>query len=455
MLLDSGVEVASHAQVRRPPVTPGLPLVGSLFSLLSNPYRYLLEARERHGDIFTLDLGVTKAVVLSHPDHVQRVFVDKAPIYRKGGGFWEAIRTILGNGLPVSEGDFWMRQRRMMQPHFHRQKLAGLTGLMIEAIDEALAGWETAGPLNLSRAFNQLTMKAVTRALFGAGLTGDESAEVSEAMAHALDYVVRGIIQHALPSWVPAPGRRKHLESIERIDRVVYRFIADCRAGKGGDTLLSMLSGATDGGEGMTDVHLRDEVASMFLAGYETTSLALTWSCVYLMRQPELMARLRDEADRVLGKRLPTFEDVPKLTFARKVVQETMRLRPPAWQVTRTLTEDDRIDGYHLPAGTEVLTLIYGIQQHPDFWPDPTRYDPERFAPAEVERRHKCAWIPFGAGQRLCIGRDFALMEGQLALAMMAQRYDLRSLDRREPSPRLSSTLQPKGGVSVAVSRRS
>src|SRR6185295_3577067 len=144
MLLDSGVEVASHARVRRPPVTPGLPLVGSLFSLLSNPYRYLLEARERHGDIFTLDLGVTKAVVLSHPDHVQRVFVDKAPIYRKGGGFWEAIRTILGNGLPVSEGDFWMRQRRMMQPHFHRQKLAGLTGLMIEAIDEALAGWETA-----------------------------------------------------------------------------------------------------------------------------------------------------------------------------------------------------------------------------------------------------------------------------------------------------------------------
>lgn len=166
------------------------------------------------------------------------------------------------------------------------------------------------------------------------------------------------------------------------------------------------------------------------------------------------MDRLRDEVDGVLGQRTPTFADLPRLTFTRAVVQEAMRLRPPAWQLTRTLTEDDCIDGYHIPAGTQVMILIAGIHQHPDFWPDPERFDPDRFAPEQVEQRHRHAWIPFGSGQRMCIGRDFALMEAQLVLAMMVQRYKLWNLDRREPAPKLSTTLQPRGGVNVSIARR-
>jgi cytochrome P450 len=459
--MDSQSAVSNAVQPKRAaPVTKGLPLVGSVFSLASDPFRYLLDARERYGDIYTLDLGVMKVVVLNHPSQAQRVFVDNMQAYRKGGGFWDTVRSLLGNGLPVSEGDFWMRQRRMMQPHFHRQKLAGLTTLMVAAIDEALSSWESAvgqqAPFNLSPAFSAMTMKVVCRALFGSGLTPDETTDVQQALVVALDYILQGIVQAALPSWMPAPGRRRHLQAVQTIDRVVYRVIADCRAGKNENTLLSMLLGARDeaGGEQMTDLQVRDEVASMFLAGYETTSLALTWACAYLMRQPELLQRLRAEVDGVLGTRTPTFEDLPKLTFTRQLVQETMRLRSSVWQLMRTVVKDDTIDGVHLTAGTQVMIMIHAIHQHPEIWPDPTKFDPERFTPDAVSQRHKYAWLPFGAGQRVCIGRDFALMEAQLALAMLTQRYGLRCLDEGEHQPRLSTTLQPKGGVNVALTRR-
>jgi cytochrome P450 len=299
-------------------------------------------------------------------------------------------------------------------------------------------------------------MKVVTRALFGTGLTPEEMSDAQGALVVALDYILRGIVQGALPSWMPAPGRSKHLQAVKTIDRVVYRVIADCRAGKNADTLLAMLLAARDENQGdqMTDLQVRDEVASMFLAGYETTSLALAWSCAYLMQQPELLARLRDEVDRVLGGRTPAFEDLPKLTFTRRVVQETMRLRPSVWQLTRTLAADDTIDGVHLPKDTQVMILIHGIHHHPDFWPNATRFDPDRFTTEAVAQRHKYAWLPFGAGQRICIGKDFALMEAQLALAMLTQRYDLRCLDKGPYVPRASTTLQPKGGVNVALTRR-
>jgi cytochrome P450 len=204
----------------------------------------------------------------------------------------------------------------------------------------------------------------------------------------------------------------------------------------------------------MDDRQLRDEVATLFLAGYETTAAALAWAFYYLPRHPEAMQKLQAEVDTVLGGRQPTFADLPKLSYTRMVFQEILRLCPPAYWVARTAKQDDVIDGYPIPAGTHVAALVYMYQRHPEVWSNPDAFDPERFTPENSAGRHPFAWIPFGAGQRLCIGRDFALMEGQLALAMIAQRYQINQANDHGPQMGLSSTLRPKGGVLVKLAQK-
>jgi cytochrome P450 len=207
-------------------------------------------------------------------------------------------------------------------------------------------------------------------------------------------------------------------------------------------------------GHTLTDIQLRDEVMTFFLAGYETTNLALTWAVHYLTQQPELMRQAQAEVDQVLGGRAPTFADLAQLSYLRKVVQETLRLRPPFWQITRTAVADDQIDGYAIPAGTLVVSLIYAAHQHPEIWDAPERFDPERFTNEQVDGRHKLAWMPFGAGQRQCIGRDFLIMEAQIVLAMILQRYTLEALPGHTAALQPSGTLKAQGGVLVRLQRR-
>ena len=452
--------IAPSVPAKAIPQTRGLPLVGSLPGLLKDPFGFLIRAREAYGDLYFLNLGLTKVAVLNHPRQIQQVFVDNAQNYRKGGAMWDAIRVLLGNGLVVSEGAFWLRQRRMMQPQFHRQRVAALTDLMVSAMSEAYDTWEpsaTGVPFNLAPAFNHLTMKVITRTLFGMGLSAQEMDQVAEALTYAVDYILKAMVLNALPAWMPVPGRKQYQQAIAQIDESVYRIIASSREKSGAENhLLAMLLDAVDEetGEGMTDQQLRDEVTTLFLAGYETTSLALSWAFDYLVRRPEMMQKLQAEVDTVLGDRLPTFADLPKLPYARMVLQETLRLRPSAWQVMRTAVADDEIDGYRIPAGTNLLALIYLCHHHPAEWPNQEEFDPERFLPGRSEGRHKLAWMPFGAGQRMCIGRDFALMEGQLALAMAVQRYRIAQSAEHPAQPQLSATLRPKGGVVVKLEKR-
>ncbi|HUM69639.1 MAG TPA: cytochrome P450, partial [Chloroflexota bacterium] len=238
---------------------------------------------------------------------------------------------------------------------------------------------------------------------------------------------------------------------------IVYGIIAQCRAGKlSDDHLLAMLLDVVDEetGEGMTDQQLRDEVATLFLAGYETTSLALSWALHHLMQHPEMMTKMQAEVDSVLNGRQPTLADLPQLPYTRMVLQEAMRLQPPSYWLPRTAVADDEIDGYHISAGTQVVSLTYMYHRHPEHWENPEQFDPERFTPERSANRHRYAWIPFGAGQRLCIGRDFAMMEGQLALAMVAQRFNMTAVPDHEVKPMLSSTMRPKNGVMVTLEKR-
>ena len=445
-----------------PPATRGWPLVGVLPDVIKQQIDFLITAQQHYGDIYTLDLGLTKAIVLNHPDHAQHVFRDQVRNYAKGGKFWDLVRDLLGNGLVVSEGSFWLRQRRMLQPQFHRQRLAALTGLMSEAIAESLRTWATPGPqtLELGQAFADMTMRIITRTMFGGGLEQDEIERVSAALNYTVNYTMPAMLTQNLPKWLFTARDRRYREAVAQVDEVVYKVIDRnrdvIRAGGYADNLLSMMLTLVDeeSGEGMTDQQMRDEAVTIFLAGYETTSVALSWALPLLLHHPECLQKMQNEIDTVLSGQPVTFERVGQLSYTRMVLQEVLRLRPPAAWLPRTAIADDEIAGYRIPAGTMVVLPIYMYHHHPAFWDQPTIFDPERFSSERSAGRHAFSWIPFGAGPRLCIGRDFAMLEGQMILATLFQQFELRSVSEKLPLPKLGSTLKPQGKVLVECRRR-
>lgn len=440
---------------RAPPRTRGLPLLGVLPRMFTAPLDLLREARERHGDIHTLDFGVTTMLALNHPRHAQQVLRDNARNYRKGGTLWAGVRDLLGNGLAVSEGDFWLRQRRLMQPHFHRQRLADMADLMTGAIAGELRAWDD-GTREANPVFAQLTMKVITRIMFASDIAADELAELGPLLTRALDSIFLGMFTRALPGWVPVPGQRRHARDIARIDALLRRIIARRRSsGARAPDLLGMLLGLVDAdtGEGMSDQQLIDEAMTIFLAGYETTAAALAWTFVLLDRHPETMTRLRGEVDAALGARRPGLDDLPRLPATRMVVQEALRLYPPIWFIPRTAIADDVIDGFFVPAGTTVAPIVYTIQRHPACWDQPDRFFPERFATDGADR-HPLAWMPFGAGPRVCIGKEVAMMEAQLIVAMILQSFDVTPVPGARSSPDVATTLRPKGNLLATRRRR-
>jgi cytochrome P450 len=444
-----------------PPLTRGLPLVGALPAFIRRPFDFLLEARERYGDIYRLNLGPFSVVVLNHPRHAERMLVEHARNYVRAGAIYDVARPFSGNGLVSSDGPYWLRQRRMMQPHFHRKRLAGLTALMAATIGEELATWEPAARagqnINLLPAFSRITMKVIVRALFGTSLNDQEVDDLSGDLSFMLDYIPQATVNSKLPSWLPLPGTRRFKRVLQRVNAAIYRLIERVRQSDTVDgTLMGMMLDLIDEetGERMTDEQLRDEAVSLVLAGYETTSLALSWASHYLTQDQAVMARLQDEIDVALGSRTPAFEDIPALKYAARVFQETIRLRPPGWFVSRMAIADDTIDGYTIPAGANVFLLPYTIHHHSGFWEDAERFDPERFTPENTAGRDKFAWIAFGAGQHQCIGRDFAIMEAQLILAMLFQRYRISAEPGSIVKPELSATLRPKNGVTIKLMSR-
>lgn len=429
--------------------------------MLREQLDFFVNAREKYGDVFVVKLGPTEIIALTHPDHAQHVLRDNAANYCKGGGLWEALRTLFGNGLLVSEGDFWLRQRRMMQPHFHRERLAALVDDMVAAADEGMATWDAAAdsgePFDIARALAHITMKIIVRTMFGAGISEEHADRITEDMTYAMDYLLRGLITQSLPPWVPLPGRERYKAALRTIDTSLLRIIDERRRKKQdrGD-LIGMLIDMVDAetGERMTDAQLRDEAVSVFFAGYETTGQALGWSTHFLTQQPAMLRALIDEVDAAIGQRRPTFSDLPSLGYAQRVMREALRLRPPSYWLPRSAIRDDSIDGFPIPAGASVGVMTYAIHHHPAEWERPRDFDPSRFLPERSANRHGLAWMPFGAGQRRCIGSDFALMEGQLVLARMAQRYAISAVPGRRAEVHVSTMLRPKDGVWIRLQKR-
>ncbi|MEM9459731.1 MAG: cytochrome P450 [Myxococcota bacterium] len=441
-----------------PPHAGGLPLLGALPSFLHDPLATLRHARTV-GDVSRLKLGFIDAVTLHHAEPIDHVLRARHRNYTKAGPFWSVLRSILGNGLPVSEGHTWRLHRRMMQPQFHRQRIAGLANLVIDAIDDHLRwtdvgeGWRT---IDVGARMPHLTMSVASAALLGQATSQRRAQVVASEFGYALNHMFLGMVTHRLPRWLPMPGRRRFQQSLTTLRREARALIEERRRQtEAGDDLLGLLIAATDDqtGQGMTDAQLLDETVSLLLAGYETTATALQWSLALLGQHPEIWGRLREECDAVLGGRRPQAEDLRCLRYARQVVQESLRLFPPSWWLPRVAAEDDEIGGYPIPAGTVVAPIMYTVHRHPDLWAHPERFDPERFEPSRSADRHPMAWCPFGAGPRKCIAQELALMEATMTLAIMTQRYDL-AFAGHVPRPEPKVTLRPADGVRLRIRHR-
>jgi enediyne biosynthesis protein E7 len=417
---------------------------------------FLQELRERYGDLVTLPTVLGPWTLVFHPDGVRHVVQENHKNYRKGGISHQALRLTLGNGLLTNNGDSWLHQRRLIQPVFHRERIATFGRLMAES---ALAWTEeatidTSQPLDLFQEMSGLTLSIVGKALFGTDLLAHKERvfQATSTINHleAQAFYVPGLFS------LPTPQRHRLYEARNTLYTVVDELIDKRRQASTENDLLTLLLQAQDEetGESMTVSQVRDEVMTLMAAGHETTSNALCWTFLLLARHPDIEGRLREEYSRVLGGRAAQMEDLPQLPLTRMVLEESMRLYPPAWAFARQAIAEDEIGGYTIAKGAYVLMFPATTHRHPDFWERPDVFDPERFAPERAAGRHRFAYFPFGGGPRVCIGNQFALTEAQLILATVLSRCQFRLLPGVALVPEPLITLRPRGKLLMTVSRK-
>lgn len=453
--------IASVTKLPLPPRAANVPFIGALPNVIRYQGDYFIKTWQEQGDIYTLPLGIIDFIIINHPDYAQHILRDNVRNYVKGGAINEAARGFLGNGLVMSEGDYWRRQRRMLQPQFHRQYLASITNLMSEAIDEVMNDWdklaESGEEQDVSKLFAQITMNVIMKTMFGRSIDPAEMQLASKAFSYSLGYLMQDAVTGKLPSWLPVPGRKEYHEAVAQIDEFVYGIIKQRRANPSEslDTISMMLQMVDDEtSEPMTDEEIRDEVVTIFLAGYETTALAMAWGTYVLSEEQGIQDKLRQHIDETLGGQAAQFEDLRKLEYSRMVISEMLRVYPPVAFITRMAAEDDEIGGYQIKAGQSIIINPMTIHYHPDFWENPEQFDPERFRPEAEKGRHPLSWIPFGAGQRQCIGKDFAMMEAQLIVTRLMQRYQIMPSEKVTPKIAFSATLAPKAGIWIKLEKR-
>jgi len=449
---------------RQAPSPPGTFLMGHAGEMLRDAAQFLLRAHADHGDIVRLRLGPRVAFALFHPDHVSHVLVKRRDNYTKQSRGYVKLRHVLGNGLLTSEGDFWLSQRRLMQPAFSAGRLAGFAAAMVTATEEMARSWESPAEqgdaIDVADEMMRLTMRIVGETLLGTDVTG-EASDVGAALTLVIDEVSRRIhTPWNFRERLPVASNRRFERAIQVLDRSVQKIIDEHRAQPSraarSDDLLTMLMTVRDEetGSQMSDKQLRDEVMTLFLAGHENTAKALTWTFYLLSQHVGVRSRLQQEVDTVLGSRSATAEDLPKLSYAKLVIQESMRLFPPVWGLARMTMQDDQIGDVTIPAGSPVLLSQYVTHRHRGFWDNPEGFDPDRFLPERSEGRHPYAYFPFGAGPRICIGNHFAMIESVLILATVTSRWSLNLIPGRPVIPEARVTLRPKHGLFMAAEPR-
>jgi cytochrome P450 len=442
-----------------PPGPRGVPLLGMLPAVRRSPTTTFLDAARRYGDVVSFKIGPRRGYLITNPVDIRHVLQDNARNYKKSP-LYDTLRVLVGNGLLTSEGDFWLRQRRIAQPAFHRQRIAALAAVMADAAREAAAQWTTMASdgraVDVDQEMMRLTRTVVLRTLLAADL-GPFSEKVDDAWRILNEQIGESFWSLGLTDWWPSAKKRRFQAARAVLRGAVEHVIAARRRcpSESAD-LLSMLMSARDEetGETMTDEQLRVEVTTFLLAGQETTSLALTWLWYLLSQHRPVQRRLEDEIDAALGDRPPEYADLVSLPYTRMVIDESLRLYPPAWGFSRQALGDDEVGGFRVPRGWLVFVIPYVLHRLPACWENPEAFDPERFSPERIAERPKFIYLPFGAGPRQCIGHQFALIEAQLIVATIAQRYRLHLVPGHTVDPWPLITLRPRFGMPMTIERR-
>lgn len=443
-------------RLRHPtPRHQGVPVLGVLPELGKNPLLFFVNAARQSKGIVLLEMGPRRMYLVSHPEYVKYILQDNNKNYVKG---YDLAKPLLGEGLVTSEGDFWRRQRRIMQPVFSKAQVQALTTTMISCTSDMLTRWaelaEANREIDAAVEMMNLTQTIIVKTMFSTEVSA-ESKEISTAFATTLEYLNTLLLSpFAFVDKLPTPTNRRFHRALDTINTVIYRIIAERRDHpEDQKDLLSVLLSARDEetGEGMSDLQIHDEVMTIFLAGHETTATLLAWTWYLLARDPVAGRRVREEVQQMVGDRLPGAEDLPKMPYGRMVLDEALRMYPPAWMFARQTIAEDEIGGFRIPAGAMTMLSPYVTQHLPEFWENPEGFDPERFDPERVEKRPRYAYFPFGGGPRQCIGNHFALTEAQLILSMVIQRFQLELLPGVNVVPRSMATLRPSPGVPVLL----
>jgi cytochrome P450 len=368
------------------------------------------------------------------------------------------MRRVLGNGLLLSEGDFWHRQRKLIQPAFHQEKITAYAQIMVDYTQRMLETWSDGQTLDMHEAMMRLTLGIVAKTLFDADVS-HEAEDVDAALAVLMGKFLRQAgMALLLPTWVPLPTSQLLKRAVGRLDKVIYGIIEQRRASgqMSGDLLSAFLQTRDDEGVGMTDRQLHDEIMTLFLAGHETTANVLSWTWLLLGQNPEAEQKLIEELTRVLNGKIPTPSDLPRLVYTDMVLRESMRLYPPVWVIGRRALSSFRLGDYEIPANTNMLISQYLMHRDSRYFPDPDRFDPERWraGDARAAALPRFAYFPFGGGPRVCIGAAFGMMEAVLLLATIAQKFQIQIVPGEKVSMQPSVTLRPRNGIPVKLKRR-
>ena len=416
-----------------------------------------LEEMASFGDVSHLSFNNMHLYLLNHPDMIRDLLVNNHRQFTKSRALHLA-EWLLGKGLLTSEGDFHLRQRRLVQPAFHRQRMAGYADVMAAYAARTADRWQDGARVNMAQEMMRLTLAIVGKTLFDADVE-DEAPQIGQALTESLHAVNRMLLPGgSTMEKLPLPANRRAEDARQLLNDTIYRIIRERReSGEDHGDLLSMLLQAQDDegdGSRMTDEQVRDEAMTLFLAGHETTANALIWTWYLLAQNPVEERQLHREVDRVLAGRTPTIDHLPSLPYTRMVLSEVMRLFPPAYVVGRQPTEDYTVRDWVIPAGSTVFASQYVMHRDPRYWYDAERFDPLRWTADEIAKRPKFSYFPFGAGPRVCIGEGFAWTEGILALATLAQRWQARLVSRQTPDLEPMITLRPKHAIEMTLHRR-
>lgn len=446
------------ARVLRPaeraPGPPGQLGIRNIVRFTTDPLALLRDVTERYGDVVEMKILGVPWLMLNHPVDIEDALVKHARAMGRDA-YIEILQRTLGLGLLTSDGALWKRQRKLMAQAFTPKRIAEYAETMVEVADGGLR-WSPDDVVDIHAEMSRLTMEVVARVLFGTAIAPEDVARVHDSMATVAEFYAsspEAVLK--LPAWVPTPRNLRVNAAVRRIDELIYRIVAERRrSSPRGDLLGTLLAACDEAGRGMSDEQLRDEAITLFLAGHETTALALAHTLYLISKHPEVERRLAHEVTAVLGGRPPSMGDVEALTYTTQVIKEGMRLYPPAWTTGREATEDVEIGGYRIPKGGQLLFAQWVVHRDPRWFPNPEAFDPDRWEPQRVADLPRYAYFPFGGGPRVCIGNHFAMMEAVLIMAMVVQRYHLELLpgERLELVP--SVTLRAKRGMRMRVSRR-